>query len=106
MRRFCELPRMDRDPNASILGVGASGAMSGKRLGKDLDARGHPFSHSEVKPLNLWQRICEHHGVTHIVDFAAGSAAFAIAASGELEYDGIAANDMHCLLYTSPSPRD
>ena len=49
-----------------------------------------------MKPLNLWQRIFEHHHVTHIVDFAAGSAALAIAAAGSLEYEGVAANDVHC----------
>ena len=85
MRRYCELPRMDCDTKTSILGVAASGAVSGKRLQKDIDERGHPFSHCEVKPLNLWQRILEHHNVTHIVDFAAGSAALAVAASGAMQ---------------------
>ena len=61
----------------------------------DTDANGLPFSCFEVKPLNLWQRICEHHGVTHIVDFTAGSATLAIAACGSMNYEGIAANDAH-----------
>ena len=58
--------------------------------------QGHPFSQCEVKPLNLWQRICEHHGVTHIVDFSPGSAGLAIAAAGAMEYEGVATNEMHC----------
>ena len=49
-----------------------------------------------MKPLNLWQRIFEHHHVTHIVDVAAGYDALAIAAAGSLEYEGVAANDVHC----------
>ena len=49
----------------------------------------------EVKPLNLLQRLFEHFGVTHVVDFAAGSAAMAIAAAGAQEYEGIAANGAH-----------
>ena len=95
VRRYCELPRMTTETKASILGSAASGAMTGKRVQKNIEAKGHPFSHCEVKPLNLWQRICEHHHVTHIVDFTPGSAALAIAASGAMEYDGIAANQVH-----------
>ncbi len=95
MRRYCELPRMSCDTKAAILGVAASGAVSGKRLRRDIDDRGHPFSHAEVKPLHLWQRLIEHHGITHIVDMAAGSAALAIAASGAVEYEGVAANQIH-----------
>ena len=49
----------------------------------------------EVKPLNLLQRLFEHFGVTHVVDFAAGSAAMAIAAAGAQDYEGIAANGEH-----------
>ena len=49
----------------------------------------------EVKPLNLLQRLFEHFGVTHVVDFAAGSAAMAIAAAGAQDYEGIAANGVH-----------
>ena len=95
MRRYSELPRMDFETKESILGVAASGALPGRRAQKDIEERGHPFSHCEVKPLSLWQRICEHHHVTHIIDFAAGSAALAIAAAGAMEYEGVAANDVH-----------
>ena len=96
MRRFDELPRMDADSKASILGAAAAGAVAGKRMSKNIEEKGHPFSHCEVKPLNLWQRICEHHGVTHIVDFSPGSAGLAIAAAGAMEYEGVAANEVHC----------
>ena len=95
MRLYCELPRMEADTKAASVGMAASGAVPNKRVQKDIDAHGHPFSHTEVKPLSLWQRICEHHGVTHIVDFAAGSGALAIAAAGAIEYQGIAANEAH-----------
>ena len=96
VRRFSELPRMNHETKASILGVGADGSVKSKRVQKDIEDKGHPFSFCEVKPLNLWQRICEHHQVTHIVDFSAGSAALAIAASGAMEYEGVAANPEHC----------
>ena len=96
MRRFDELPRMDANTKASILGVAAAGAVAGKRMSKNIEEKGHPFSHCEVKPLNLWQRICEHHGVTHIVDFSPGSAGLAIAAAGAMEYEGVATNEIHC----------
>ena len=43
----------------------------------------------------LWQRLCGHHSVTHVVDFTPGSAALAIAASGAMQYEGIAAEDEH-----------
>jgi len=91
---------MTTDTKSSILGVAASGAVKGgpARLAvqNDIDENGHPFSHCEVKPLSLWQRICEHHHVTHIVDFAAGSGALAMAAAGAIEYEGVAANEVHC----------
>ena len=100
---------MDAETKAEILGVAASGAVPNKRVQKDIDEHGHPYSHAEVKPLALWQRICEHIGVTHIVDFAAGSGALAIACAGSIEYEGIAANEAHrkwldstldrCLMY-------
>ena len=48
-----------------------------------------------MKPIHLWQRILEHHHVTHIVDFTAGSGALAIAAAGAMDYEGLAANDTH-----------
>ena len=96
MRRYCELPRMDYDTKCAIFGVAASGAVKGQRAQRDIEAKGHPFSHCEVKPLNLWQRIIEHHHVTHVVDFAAGSGALAIAAAGAIEYEGVAATEVHC----------
>ena len=96
MRRLSELPRMDGDSKAGILGAAAAGAVMGKRVQRDIDEKGHPFSLCEVKPLNLWQRICEHHGVTHIVDFSPGSAGLSIAAAGAMEYEGVAANEVHC----------
>ena len=96
MRQYRELPRMDVDTKAACVGVAASGAVPNARVQKDIDKHGHPYSHAEVKPLALWQRICEHYGVTHIVDFAAGSGTLAIAAAGTYEYQGIAANEAHC----------
>ncbi|CAK0877496.1 unnamed protein product, partial [Prorocentrum cordatum] len=72
MRRFSELPRMG-----------------------DIDSKGHPFSHAEVKPFSLWQTLVEHHKVTRVVDFTPGSGALAVAASGAIECEGIAANDAH-----------
>ena len=95
MRSYCELPRMDGDTKSSILGAAASDEVSGKRLHSDIRESGQPFSHCEVKPLTLWQRICEHHSVAHIVDFAPGSAALAIAAADAMVYEGVAANDVH-----------
>ena len=96
MRRLNELPRMEADCKAGILGAAAAGAVVGKRISQNIEEKGHPFSHCEVKPLNLWQRICEHHGVTHIVDFSPGSAGLAIAAAGAMEYEGVATNEIHC----------
>eukprot|EP00959_Pyramimonas_sp_CCMP1952_P208164 4354540-Pyramimonas_sp.AAC.1 len=93
MRQYCELPRMTYETKASILGIAASGAVKGKRAQKDIEAKGRPFAHLEVKPLHLWQRICEHHHVAHIVDFGAGSGALAIAAAGAMECEGVAANE-------------
>ena len=76
-------------------GTSSPAVDDGRRLNKDLLSRGHPFSAWEVKPINLWQRICEHHGVTHIVDFSPGSAGLAIAAVGTCAYEGVAANEAH-----------
>ena len=45
--------------------------------------------------LTLWQRICEHHCVAHIMGSALGSAALAVAAAGAMMYEGVAANDVH-----------
>ena len=116
MRRFCELPRLSTDSKSAILGVAASGAVKKKRIQSDIDEKGHPFSHCETKPLNMWQRICEHNHVTHIVDFSAGSAALAIAVAGSISYEGVAANDVHfewldstmdrCLMYLASQDKD
>ena len=95
IRRFCELPRMDVDTKAAVLGTAVTTDLKGKRVLRDIDEKGHPYSHCEAKPINLWQRICEHHQVTHIVDFSPGSGALALAASGAMEYEGICANDVH-----------
>ena len=86
---------MDVDTKAACVGMAASGAVPNKRVQKDIAAHGHPYSHFEVKPLALWQRSCEHNQVTHIVDFAAGSGALAVAVAGTIEYQGIAANEAH-----------
>ena len=93
MRHLGELPRMSYDTKASILGAAAAGASEMKRFQADIDEKGHPFSWAETKPMPLWQRVCEHHKVTHIVDFTPGSAALAIAASGAMHYEGIAVNE-------------
>ena len=61
----------------------------------DIGETGLPFSYNEVKPISFWQTIMEHHKVTHIVDFTPGSGALAVAASGAMEYEGIAGNDAH-----------
>ncbi|CAK0876657.1 unnamed protein product [Prorocentrum cordatum] len=97
MRRLPELPRMDHETKASILGVASCASVDGghPRLQGDIDSKGRPFSHSEVKPLLLWQTLVEHHKVTHVVDFTPGSGASAVAAFGAMEYEGIAANDAH-----------
>ena len=86
---------MDADTKAACVGVAASGAVPSVRVQKDIDKCGHPYSHTEVKPIAMLQRLCEHHRVTHIVDFAAGSGALAIAVAGTHEYEGIAANQAH-----------
>ena len=69
--------------------------MKQKLVQKDCEERGPPLAMAEVKPLALLQRLLEHFGVTTIVDFAAGSAAMAIAAAGAQDYQGIAANGAH-----------
>ena len=96
MRRLNELPRMEYDCKAEILGAAAASGVRGKRINQNIQEKGHPFSHCEVKPLNLWQRICAHQGVTHIVDFSPESAGLAIAAAGAMEYEGAASNEIHC----------
>ena len=95
MRKYRELPRMDPDTKAACVGVAASGAVEPARVFIDIVAHGHPYSHTEVKPIAMLQRLCEHHRVTHIIDFAAGSGALAIAVAGTHEYEGIAANETH-----------
>ncbi len=94
MRRFSELPRMSCDTKASILEAAAPGPEA-ERLKGDIHEKGHPLSYNEVKPISFWQTIMEHHTVTHIVDFTPGSGALAVAASGAVEYEGIAANEAH-----------
>ena len=42
MRMYAELPRMDAETKAEILGVAASGAVPNKRVQKDIDTHGHP----------------------------------------------------------------
>ena len=86
---------MSYDTKASILGAASCAPLSRKRVQEDIDDKGHPFSNQEVKPISLWQNIFAEHKVTHIVDFTPGSGALAIAASGAMEYEGIAANDAH-----------
>ena len=88
---------MTHELKASILGEASCGGFDvrHKRLLKDIEEKGHPFSYNEVKPITFWQTIMEHHKVTHIVDFTPGSGALAVAASGAMEYEGIAGNDAH-----------
>ena len=90
---------MEYGCKAEILGAAAAGPPDagsvGKRVNRNIQEKGHPFSQCEVKPLNLWQRICEHHGVTHIVDSTPASAGLAIPAAGAMEYEGVAASDTH-----------
>ena len=115
-RRLAELPRMDYETKASIFGAADYGQVAQKKLQADIERHGHPFSLFEVKPLGFMQRILEHHNVTHIVDFAAGSGAIAIAASGAMDYDGVAANDNHeqwlnstldrCVMYLAGKDKD
>ena len=95
LRRYCELPRMSYDTKSTILGNSASGEVEKVSVRKDIGSRGHPFSHCEGKPITFWQRLMEHFGVTHIVDFSPGSAALAVAAAGAQEYEGIATCDAH-----------
>ena len=95
IRRYGELPRMDADTKESIMGIALTAAVTGKRVQRNVDKRGHTFSHCEVKPITLWQRILEHNQVTHIVDFSVGSGGLAIAASGRYQYEGICANQAH-----------
>jgi len=107
---------METDTKAGCVGVAASGAVPSARVQKDIDKCGHAYSHTEVKPLALWQRIIEHNGVTHIIDFAAGSGALAIAIAGSAEYEGIAANEAHmkwldstldrCIMYLAGKEKD
>lgn len=97
MRRFSELPRMSHETKSSILGAPACAALDSRLSGlqEEMDEKGHPFAYAEVKPISFWQTIMEHHGVTHIVDFSPGSGALAVAASGAIRYEGVAANDAH-----------
>ncbi|CAK0870842.1 unnamed protein product [Prorocentrum cordatum] len=69
MRRFSELPRMGHETKTSLLEAASCASVDGghPRLQGDIDSKGHPFSHSEVKPLS--------------------SGALAVAASGAVECD-------------------
>jgi len=97
MRRLSELPRMSHETKTSILGAPACAELDTRlsRLQEEVNEKGHPFAYAEVKPISFWQTIMEHHGVTHIVDFSPGSGALAVAASGAIRYEGVAANDAH-----------
>ena len=97
MRRLSELPRMNHETKSSILGAPACASLGPgqSRLQAEIDEKGHPFSYAEVKPITLWQDVVAHLGITHIVDLTPGSGAFAIAATGAAQYEGIAANDAH-----------
>ena len=95
MRSLSELPRMSYQTKQSILGAASCASVPTQRMQRDIDEKGHPFSFHEVKPISFWQTIMEHHKVTHIVDFTPGSGALAVAASGAMEYEGIAGNDAH-----------
>ena len=89
MRRFGDLPRMNCETKVNIFGATTIDVEKGKeRLKADIIQKGHPFSWAETKPMNLWQRMCEHFRVTHIVDFTPGSAGLAVAASGAVQYEG------------------
>ncbi|CAK0860100.1 unnamed protein product [Prorocentrum cordatum] len=59
MRRFSELPLMDHETKTSILGAASCASADGgpPRLQGDIGSKGHPFSHSEVEPLSLWQTL-------------------------------------------------
>ena len=98
MRRLSELPRMNHETKSSILGAPACASLGPgqSRLQAEIDEKGHPFSHSEVKPVALWQSIVEHFGITRIiVDLTPGSGALAVAATGAAQYEGIAADGAH-----------
>jgi hypothetical protein len=97
LRRLCELPRMDHGTKCAIVGASAAGELPWKqqRLRDDIGEFGHPFSFCEGKPIQFWQQIVDHFGVTHVVDFSPGSGALAIAASGAVEYEGVAITDGH-----------
>ena len=95
MRSLSELPRMSYQTKQSILGAASCASVPTKRMQRDIDEKGHPFSFHEVKPISFWQTMMEHLDVTHIVDFTPGSGALAVAASGAMTYEGIAVNDAH-----------
>ena len=95
VRRFSELPRMDISTKSGIVGAAATGAVKGRRVGQSIEKHGHPFSMFEAKPLAFWQRLIEHHRITHVVDFSPGSGALAVAATGAVEYEGVAATEAH-----------
>ena len=59
-----------------------------------------PEMHDELTP--LFRRIAEDRDVRVVVLTGAGEKAFCVGA----DFGGMDANLEHCLLYTSPSPRD
>ena len=81
-----------------------------------MEKHGAPLSLFETKPLNFWQRLIEHHRITHIIDFSPGSGALAVAATGAVEYEGVAATTAHhtfldsvvdkCTLYQAGKTKD
>ena len=96
MRSLSELPRMSYETKESILGAASCASCpKSEVMQKNIQEKGHPFSFQEVKPISFWQTIMSDHEVTHIVDFTPGSGALAVAASGAMEYEGIAGNDAH-----------
>ena len=66
--------------------------------------------------MNLAQRLFTHLGVTHVVDYCAGSGTIAIAAAGVQEYEGMTGNDEHrdwldttldkCVMYLAGQQKD
>ena len=116
VRRFSELPRMDVTSKGAIVGAAAAGAVKGRRVQHSMEKHGAPLSLFETKPLNFWQRLIEHHRITHIIDFSPGSGALAVAATGAVEYEGVAATTAHhtfldsvvdkCTLYQAGKTKD
>ena len=87
---------MSRETRSSVLGASACVHLPSQgRAQRDIDDKGRLFSYNEVKPISFWQTIMERHEVTQVVDFTPGSGALAVAASGAMQCEGIAANNAH-----------